>query len=973
MEAILAGLTPEQREAVTHRFGPLLVLAGVGTGKTTVISRRVAYLIEGGLVDRPSQLLVFTFSNRAAEEMLDRAFEWVRYSALDAWVATYHSVCERILRENALLAGLPPDFKVLDEWDQRLFVLDRLTKFPLRQLRPKLLRQPLRFLHPLLNLVSRAKDEAVGPEAYQRWLSDAHDRLPSQERDLHAELLAFYEAYQEMLAQEGVVDFGDLVLRAVALLENQEGLRDSYQRRFPFVLADEFQDTSRAQLRLVELLGGHGNVTAVGDDDQAIYGFRGVPWDNLLAFLRSFPQAKVVTLTENFRSTQSVLDAAMRLIRANAHRLEALALRGELSYGITKELVSRVGSGSPPCHRHFPTVGEEAEFVADKIRELHHDGIPYSDMAILYRNRYRPDPYLRALSDVGMPWTLSGRFRAGLFDQEEIKLLQAFLRAVADPGDSQALYHLLGSPIYRMPGEDLATLTARAAREHHPLRQLLVQALDQGQLSPQGQQAGSRALADLTFCQDLARTQTTGRVLYAFLAERTGYLQALAQSSEPRAAAQLENIAAFFERVIKRFEDVAGQDRVPWFVQYVEQLQELGWDPMVGEAEPGADAVQVLTFHQAKGMEFEAVFLTGLVEDFFPGRLIRPSWALPQDLVGEALPPELLHVEEQRRLVYVGMTRAKRHLYLFSADDYRAPGEEPRKRAAKVSRFVEEALGSEAIAGRGVAAGPVARIVRSGRRPEPLPPSTQVRLPLQLSFRQVDDWLTCPLKYKYVHLLRVPIRLHPVVNLGNAVHQAIQAYNLVRAQGERVPVEQLLELFRRAWRSEGFLSKEHEQELRQHGEECVRCFHRFEEGNSGRPTHVEKFFAFTEGQAKVIGYWDRVDETPEGTTIIDYKTSDVDEERAADRRAKESLQLAIYALAHAQLVGQPPAAVQLRFLTPEVIVGRYKPTPSFLQRAREAIQEATQGILGQDFAPRPSYMACSGCAYRSICPHALPL
>ncbi len=972
MADILDGLTEEQREAVAHRGGPLLVLAGVGTGKTTVITRRIAYLIAEGIVERPSQLLVFTFSHQAAEEMLDRAFDWIRYAALDAWIATYHAVCERILRENAPLAGLPPDFRVLDEWDQRVFLLDHLTELPTRTLRPRALRQPLRFLSPLLSFIGRAKDDALSPERYRAWLNDVQASLPGDEADLHRELADLYAAYQELLSAEGLVDFGDLIVRAVRLLENRPGLRAEYHRRFPHVLADEFQDTSRAELRLVELLAGHGNATAVGDDDQAIYGFRGVPWDNLLAFLRAFPASKVVVLTRNFRSTQRILDASSRLIRANAYRLEALSLRGEIAYSITKELTSPHGPGDAPIHRHFPSVEDEAEFVAQEIGRLHGSGIPFREIALLYRNRYRPDPYLRALSDAGIPWTLAGRFRAGMFDQEVIRLLMSFLRTLADPGDSQSLYHLLGSPIYRLSGEDLAFLTSRSQREHRPLRQVLVDAVARSSLSAEGQQIAERALADLAACEALARGNPAGRVLYAFLMERTGYLQALVHSEDPAAGRSVEHIAEFFERVVHRFEDVARHDRVPWFVRYVDELRELGWNPMIGEADPGADAVQVMTFHQAKGMEYEAVFLTGLVEDFFPGRITRPTFSLPRGLIGDEMPEDRAHLEEQRRLFYVGMTRAKRRLYLLSADDYRPPGEAPRKRAAKISRFVLEALGEENLGPRVSEATALFRIRREGK--EPTPPAVAVAGggPLQLSFRQVDDWLTCPLKYRYVHVLRVPIRLHPIVILGNAVHQAIQAYHLAKVQGRTLPFSDLDGVFRHAWRSEGFLSAHHEQEMLDHGLAALRSFYAFEEGSGTQPAFVEKFFAFVEEEAKVIGYWDRVDRGENGAVIIDYKTSDVGEE-AADRRAAESLQLAMYALGYERMFGERPREVQLRFLTPGVVVGRATPTDRMVGRALEAIHDAAAGIRSGDFAARPSFTACSYCAYRTICPSAMPL
>ncbi|MBC7222157.1 ATP-dependent helicase [Candidatus Bipolaricaulota bacterium] len=969
---ILAGLTEEQREAVTHGSGPLLVLAGVGTGKTTVIARRIAYLIAQGFVKRPSQLLVFTFSNQAAEEMLDRAFEWIRYAALDAWVATYHSVCERILRENAPLAGLPPDFKILDEWDQRVFLLDHLTDLPLRKLRPQALRRPLSFLSPILSLIQRAKDEAITPEEYLRWWEKNQDSLSPDERELHRELAEVYRAYQELLSQEGVVDFGDLILRCVDLLLTHPGLLSEYHERFPFVLADEFQDTSRAELRLVTLLGKHGNVTVVGDDDQAIYGFRGVPWDNLLAFLRAFPQSKVVVLTHNFRSTQKILDCAVRLIRQNAYRLEALSIRGEIPHSITKELRSPFGPGLDPVHRHFPTVMEEAAYVAEKAQELHSSqGIPYREMAVLYRNRYRPEPYLRALSEAGVPWTLAGGYRAGLFDQEEIKLIMSFLRALADPRDDQSLYHLLGSPIYRLDSSDLAHLTALSQRTHRPLRVLLAEAVERGELSPEGLGTARRVLEDLEHCEMLARSSPTGQVLYHFLAERTGFLGRLAQEISPQSQRTLENIAAFFEEVVRRFEEVARYDRVPWFVHYVDELRELGWNPMVGEADPGVDAVQVMTFHQAKGREFTAVFLTGLVEDFFPGRIQRPVFSLPKGLVLEDLPADLAHVEEQRRLFYVGMTRAKRYLFLLSSDDYRLPGEEPRKRPAKVSRFVVEALGEENLGPRVAASSPLFRISRAATTPTPVP-TARVEGTLQLSFRQVDDWLTCPLKYKYIHVLRVPVRLHPTVILGNAVHQAIQSYHLAKKQGRNISLEELLGIFERAWRSEGFLSAAHEEELRRHGQEALRHFYEFEEREGARPTFVEQYFAFEENGVKIIGYWDRVDRRRDGAILIDYKTSEVKVE-AADRRVQESLQLAIYTLAYERMFGELPKELQLRFLTPEVVVGRAEPTERTLRRAWESIQEAAEGIRREDFQPRPSYAACQYCVYRTICPAALPL
>ncbi len=974
---ILEGLNPAQREAVVHGEGPLLVLAGVGTGKTTVITRRVAFLIAEGMVQRPSQLLVFTFTERAAEEMLDRAFDWVGYAALDAWVSTYHSVCQRILQENAPLVGLPPDFRVLDEWDQRIFLLDNLWRLPLRRLKPKALRNPLRFLEPIISLIQRAKDEGITAADYVAWLEEAKERgdLPEDALEIQEELARIYATYQRLLEKEGFVDFGDLILKTVKLFEEHPSLLQEYHRRFPFVLADEFQDTSPAEFRLVELLGGHRNITVVGDDDQAIYGFRGVRWDNLRNFLRSFPGARLIVLEDNYRSTQEILDRARRLIRHNRFRLEALAERGEIPHPVRKELraAGKRPCGPRPRHIHFPNVLDEAEFLAEKVRELHGKGdIPYGEFAVLYRNRYRPDPYLRALSERGIPWLLAGRHGAGLFDQEEIKVLVSFLRAVADPHDDQALYHLLGSEIYRMPGEDLSVLTGLSQRWNRPLATILEEAAGGKVLiSPEGQGVAARALEDLLWCQELSRSHSAGQVLYAFLAERTGYIESLSRSSDLRDGRKLEHIADFFERVVRRFEAVSRHDRVPWFVRYLEELRGLGYNPLVGEAEPGADAVQVLTFHQAKGLEFRVVFLTGLVEDFFPGRIRRPPFSLPPGLIREDVPLEVAYIEEQRRLFYVGMTRAKEYLFLLSSEDYRVPGEEPRKRPAKISRFVVEALGDEA-GEVGEMLPPLLRISRTGRNPVRREPEVTAEAALTLSYRQIDDYLTCPLKYRYIHILRVPIIQHPAVILGNAVHRAIQAYNLAKLQGRHVSLEELLRIFRDSWKSEGFLTPKHEEELLKHGEESLRNFYRFEEESGSVPHFVEQFFAFREGRVRVIGYWDRVDRGEDGALIIDYKTSHA-EPKDASRRTRESLQLAIYSLAYHRLTGEVPREIQLRFLTPEVVVGRARPTEKILKRAQDAIREAEAGIRAGVFDPKPSIHSCTPCAYRDICPYAKPL
>ena len=969
---LLADLNPAQREAVTHGDGPLLIVAGVGTGKTMAITRRIAWLIAEKLA-RPAEILALTFTEKAAAEMEERVDLLVPYGYVEAQIGTFHAFCDRVLRENAILLGLSPSFRILTEAEQAIFLKERLFDLPLERFRP--LGNPMRHLRALLSLFSRAKDEDVSPADYAAFAQKLEANLVGKENDedyavldeeaaQQKELAATYAAYQTLLAEAGFVDFGDQITLTLRLFREHPTVLERYRKRYRYILVDEFQDTNFAQSELLKLLASHRNLTVCGDDDQSIYKFRGAAISNILGFQDSFPEAKLIVLDENYRSTQAILDSAYRLIvNNNPDRLEVRA-------NITKRLHSNSEKGPAPSHHHFESLEEECDFVADTIAARHtEDGRPFSDFAILVRSNAQADTFLRALNLVRIPWRFSGS--RGLYDQEEIRSAIALLRVLADPRDTLSLHCLASSEPYNVPAETLALATAYAQRQNKSLLQTLrILSNNSGFLdvSPDGLEHIRRLIDDLDVLLPLSTTERTGELLFQYLSTQTGLIEKLSNSTVLADVQRVQNLARLFS-IIERFSRVARYDRVAWFVDYLDDLIEAGDNPPVGDAQWEQDAVSVMTIHQAKGLEFPIVFLVGLVSGRFPSNNRTDSIPLPDELVKDDVSDSDFHRQEERRLFYVGMTRAKEDVLFTSAQDYGG------KRARKPSLFISEALDIDASQVAPQRRAPLLRLSRRGESDDAHAAKQQelVLFPqgeeiLTLSHRKIDDFLTCPKKYKYIHILRVPIRQHHAVIYGNAIHQAIRIFHLNRMAARETPLSELQDVFKKAWQAEGFLTREHEELRLQQGLRAIKAFHEAETASASVPAYVEKRFSLSLDDVRLVGIFDRIDIVNGEGTIIDYKTSDVQTEEQADRRAKSSLQLALYALAYQALFGDAPKALELRFLTPDVIVGRAEPSEKMLQSAQTDIALAAAGIRLGEFPGDPTYRACQYCAYATICP-----
>ena len=957
---ILEGLNEAQREAVCHGEGPLLIIAGAGTGKTTVLTRRIAHLIATKKA-RPEEILALTFTDRAAAEMTERVDRLIPYGYAETQISTFHAFGDRVLRESALDIGLNPEFRVLSQPEQIIFLRERLFDLPLRRFRP--LGDPTRHLKALATLVSRAKDEDVSPGRYLSWaegrLAEADTDEDRDEAERHVELARFYAAHQRLLGEAGLVDFGDQIYRTLGLLRERPAVLARLRGRFRWVLVDEFQDTNHAQLQMLRLLSGEpSNLTVVGDDDQAIYRWRGAAAANLLAFRRLYPGCREVVLSENYRSTQPVLDAAARLVSFNnPYRLEAIA-------GIDKRLRSGRGDGPPVRHLHFDTVSAEADGVAGLIEERLQAGVRPRDVAILVRSNDDADPFLRALNVKGIPHRFSGS--RGLYAREEVRLLVSFLKVLANPEDSVSLFYLAASDVYRVPEMELLRLNQYARRKTRPLLEVLrglPENEDLASVSGATREAAARLLADLERAATEVPRRRTGEVLYGYL-QWSGLLGRLSKEATAEAEAKVRNIARFFESV-KAYGDVAEHDRVPAFVAHLALLRDAGDDPAVAEADADDDAVHVLTVHKAKGLEFPIVFLVGCAESKFPLQRRGEKVSLPEALVREEVDIGTGQLHEERRLFYVAMTRAMDELLLSSAADYGTA------RTRKVSRFVVEALDLPHPA----PVPPKSRALEALARHQPAPePRAAPEGPipdderLYLSQSRIDDYETCPLKYRYVHVLRVPLLAHHTVVYGHAVHEAVRQMFESRLAGRAFAEDDLVDAFRASWVSEGFLSREHEERRLREGETTLRRFFREEAGSPWLPTAVEREFSFDVERNRVQGRYDLVAERDGQVTILDFKTGEVTDPRAAQKRAAESLQLDIYALAHLRTNGRLPDRVELRFLESGLASGR-RPTLEEASRTEDRIRHAADAIRRREFPATPTWMACGQCPFREICPH----
>lgn len=977
VRGLLAGLDRRQRQAVTHGDGPLLVVAGPGTGKTEVITRRIAWLIATKRA-RPSEILALTFTERAAEEMQARVDLLVPYGQTDTAVHTFHAFGDWILRQHGHAIGRSADPRVIGRSQAIVLLRDNLFDLGLERYLP--LGDPTRFVGALADLFGRAKEEGITPAdlaAYAAEL-DAGARAGMHgaadegvldvlaglvdEAGAHAELARAFAAYQRLLTEHVLIDHADQVAEAVRLLDERPAIRAELRRRFRFIVVDEAQDANPQQHRLVRHVAGPtGAVVFVGDDDQAIYSFRGAVGQGLARLDDTYRGLKDVVLRRNYRSRRPILDAARRLIRFNDPD------RLEVQRGLDKTLTAVRRARRPALVRHhvYRTAADEADAVAADIARRLDKGTPAEAIAVLVRTNADAGPVLASLDVRAIPRRFSGA--SGLLAHRDVRDVLSLLRAIHSPSASEDLYAVMTAAAYGLGGADLTSLCDRAGRRRRSLWETAMEVVEQPailRLSPRTRRDLERLVSHLQASIEQAHQRPAAMVLYDHL-QRSGWLKRLVTAAERGDDGPLRRVARLFE-LVREQSDLVEDPRLATVVPGLRALIDAGHDPVGPDADDVADTVSVLTVHQAKGLEFPVVYVVGLADGRFPVRARRDTLVLPPALTGRpSMDDADAHRAEERRLFYVAITRARDELLLSHAASGREDG-----RHRRPSPFLAEALGSEVEDGRGVEpslllptsqAAPAGRARQASRR--------DTAEPLTLSFSQVDDYLSCPLKYRLRHQVRVPTPPHHALVFGNALHQAIAAANDRRRRGEPIDRALLEETLSAHWHSEGFLSQEHELARRKAGSMALARFVAHAEQADEQILAVEQPFSVRIGVDRVRGRYDAVRQTRDGLVITDYKSGDMRDPVRARQRARSSLQLQLYALAWETEHGEAPDAVELHFLEGDV-VGRVVPTSRQLEGARSKVERAAAGIRAGEFTATPGFPACDWCPYRRICPAA---
>jgi DNA helicase-2/ATP-dependent DNA helicase PcrA len=970
-------LNREQLKAVRHRKGPLLIIAGAGTGKTTVVTERIKYLIEKELA-KPSEILALTFTEKAAREMEERVDVAMPYGYTQMWISTFHSFCDRILRREALSIGFNPKYKLMTQAETVQFIRNNLFKFKLDYFRP--LGNPTKFVDGMVQHFSRLQDEDIGPSEYSEWVQTQKSKLKSQNNNSKAkkeeegieikkweELANAYKVYEELKVKEGVMDFGDLIVKTLKLFRDRPNVLKQYKKQFKYILVDEFQDTNFAQNELAVLLAGEGknaNITVTGDDDQSIYRFRGAAVSNIIQFRKNYPKARAVVLAQNYRSTQEILDKSYDLIQHNnPDRLEVVE-------NVDKKLKSQKKDGEKIGMIHKNRVENEAESVAKEIRRLVDDEeYDLKNVAILVRANNHSEPFIRAFQRFGIPYQFLGPGR--LFKQPEIVDLISYLKVLYDFDDSVAFYRLLSFDYFNISSKDLIRLGNYAKRLNLSLFEASGK-IEDVYVSDETKRKIKKIVKILNRHFDMIKKETAGQLLYYFL-EDTGLLQKLLNPDTSEAEKKAKNISKFFDK-LKTYEVDHEDATVAAVVDWIDLSSELGESPLAADTDwTDVNAVNILTVHSAKGLEFPVVFLVNLVSQRFPTRERREQIPIPEELIKEVLPKGDHHEQEERRLFYVGMTRARDRLY-FTAADYYGEG----KREKRLSPFIFEALGDEATASE-IEAEKGEQLSFLDYRPPStdLTSETEEKQPLHidyLSYSQIATFQVCPLHYKLKYILRIPTPPSAAQSFGISMHAAMKDFYAAVKTGDKPSHKLLLEMLGKNWVQEGYKSKSHERKTLKAGESYLRKYYQKSFDRKNLPLALEESFTVPLTPAKgkkrlrIGGKIDRVDGNNGKIEIIDYKTG---ERIPTQKQVDNDLQLTFYALAAASIketpFGKKPGDIKLSLY---YFDGQQKITTTRTKQqlieAEKEIYEWREKIENSDFTCS-NHFFCQNCEYKIFC------
>jgi len=983
MAVDLTKLNIAQKQAVTHDNGPVILIAGAGTGKTTVITQRIAYLIEQNKA-KPEEILAVTFTEKAASEMAERVDKLLPLGYAELWIHTFHGFCEKVLKNYAIDIGLPNDFKLLDTTAAWLLVRQNLDKFNLDYYQP--IGSPTRFIHALITHFSRCKDEVVYPEEYLKYAEDAHlntdqagDREEIEQETLRIrEVANAYHVYQQLLLENNALDFGDLINYTLRLFQKRPVILKKFREQFKYILVDEFQDTNWAQYELIKLLAApKNNIMVVGDDDQAIYKFRGAAISNILSFKKDYtkkstskkasadtqPALCEIFLTDNYRSGQKILDTAYNFIQLNnPDRLEYQYQRSRKK--LNKKLVSHHKSLGQIEVLSFADKNAEIDGVISKIIEIkkQNKDASWADFAILVRANDQAQGFVSMLRKLGVPHQFMAS--RGLYSQDIILDIMAYLKLLDNYHESTALFRILSLPVTGLKVETIINLSHLADKKSWSLYYTLKNYKGQINLPQGDEHIIQGVIENIDKHTELAKTKAVSHVIYNWL-EDSGYLNLLTLETNQYNKDQLYFLNQFYKKV-RNWETEAISASLHEF------LAMMNWELESGEQgsleydeEAGPDVVKVMTVHGAKGLEFKYVFVTNLVHLRFPSIQRRDAIAMPEAFIKETLPQGDAHLQEERRLFYVALTRAKEAVYLTGAKDYGGA------QTKKPSRFIDEiATPSQEVPSPIKEPASIAKTTTQAKYP----------LPKTFSFSQLKAYESCPWQYFYSFIAKVPVRGSAQFSFGKTMHSALQKfYQLIiertrAGQGDLFgqdkkiiypSVQDLLKFYEESWIDDWYESAEQKDKYREQGVGILKTYYDKFKNQLVAPLYLEKSFTIKVDNYSVRGFLDRVDVDSSGAwQIIDYKTGNPKKDLTFD----DKKQLLIYQIAAQEVFKAPIKSLTFYYLTsnePISFVG----TDKELAKTKDWIVGTIEKILSHDFTATPGHV-CNFCDFNRICPFA---
>ena len=1027
----LMDLNPQQKSAVTHKEGPLLIVAGPGSGKTHVIIERVKNLVQSQIPQ--SAILCLTFTEKAAGEMKQRL---ERHGIIDAKISTFHSFAREVLEENMLASGLGHATKILKKPVQMVWCIKNTDRFNFDPRYVNLKNNHVRVYTGMLEAISNFKEEMITPEQFQQYidtrLAELEKTVTTQEtkEDLekerqylleHNEFNKVYREYEKFRDIKQLIDFDDMVSLCVHLLKDNPRILKQYREKFQHILVDEFQDNNFAQLEIVKLLSEQKNITVVGDDDQCIMRFQGAYFGIFEDFEKHYSDKTKVELGQNYRSTQNIVELSSQLLSDVPDRLP-------------KNLFAKQERGDPVNVVRCSTNDAQTEYVVEKIRSLigkpitrrngTTDKITYSDIAVLSRRRAEGSKIATALKSFGIPTTFVGD--TNIFTTAVIRDMVAFLKTTSSPSTSgMHLFHIMKSS--GISEKNIAVITNKAhVINRHVYEGEEDSVLDMMRKADTFDISQKSEIAELVLQIDKSakahQQSTIPELVHKIMMSISGIYKKFVQSDSSNSRKNLAYLNKFYELSLE-FYEIFPEKSLAEFIEHLEILGKIEIE--IEDTTAYEDTVSVMTLHKSKGKEFPIVFVTDLSEGKLPSKYLERHFHVPEKLLKgiRQIDTKEMHIQEERRLMYVGMTRAQNQLFLLSPILYsgtvtkRKPSvfldeldfeNNPLVNATEFEASGKFQMGSEDLTERikqelqnetasavnsmnlttavhriielsrvkyfeengtfdGFDAGQVIQVdlndVNHRKDLEGQKEPLINKETFTLSPSSYKAYVSCPLKFKFQKILRVPTKSSPALDLGTAIHGVAEDIANEKAEGKQISEKQALTKLQDRWIFRSFQNKDEESKSLDRAKTMVKKYIEWEQASKNTLVGTEIAFDVKIGDVTFTGRIDRLEKNPDGKyEVIDFKSGS---SKLSKNKAALDPQLNIYALAVRKMYGELPVKASLHYLENNPV--DYFVTEESVDDAIGPILMMTGEILAENFDPAPSHDACMFCPYTAIC------